>query len=58
MTFEKTTRNPLIDYDSNHEAEQFDTVIDVVNLLSLFDGLEEESLEGLQRVLVHMVNDP
>jgi len=58
MAFEKTTRDPLVDCDSYHETKQFNAVINIISLFSLFNCFEEEGLERLKWVLVHVVNDP
>jgi len=58
MALEETAGDPLVDCDSDHQNKKRDSLFNVLLLLSLVDSLEEEVLEGLERVLVHVVNDP
>jgi len=58
MAFEKTTRDPLVDDDTNHLDQTRNTHISFFRLFRLLNSLEEEVLEGLEGVLVHVVNNP
>jgi len=57
MAFEKTTRDPLVDDHSDHENKSGNANIELLRIFSLLNGLEEEGLEGLERVLVHVIDD-
>lgn len=57
MALEETTRDPLVDRDSDHLDQVWNTDLKIFRLLSLINSLEEEVLEGLERVLVHVIND-
>ena len=58
MAFEQTTRHPLVDGDSDHLDQVRYADFQLFCIWSLLDGLEEEGLEGLERVLIHMIDDP
>lgn len=57
MSLEKTASNPLVDGQADDFSEGKHTLLLLLKLLGLFDGLEEEGLERVQRVLVHGVDD-
>ena len=58
MNDEETTRNPLVDHDSDHLDEVGDANLQLLRSLCLLDSIEEEVLEGLKRVLVHVIDNP
>lgn len=58
VSFEETTGDPLVDCDTDHQDKELHTLINIFLLLSLVNSLEEEVLEGLERVLVHVVDNP
>jgi hypothetical protein len=57
VTLEETAGDPLVDGHSDHLSECKHTVLLIIKLLSLVNGLEEEGSEGLKGVLVHVVDD-
>lgn len=58
MNNEKTTGNPLVDRDSDHLDEVGDANLQLFRSFCLLDSIEEEVLEGLKRVLVHVIDNP
>jgi hypothetical protein len=58
MAFEESTRDPLVDCDSDHQDQVGDADFQLFCIWSLIDGLEEERCERLKRVLIHVINDP
>jgi hypothetical protein len=57
VLFEETSGYPLVNGHSDHGSEGKHSLFVVLNELSLLNSLEEEGVERLKRVLVHMVND-
>ena len=58
MAFEETTRDPLVDSNTYHQNQQFNSNINIFLFGSLLNSIEEKVLEGFKRVLVHMVDYP
>jgi len=57
VTHEETTLDPSVDCHSDGLSEVNDTFLIVIVRGSVVDGLKEEGLEGLERVLVHVIDD-
>ena len=57
MTYKQTTGNPLVNSHADHLSKGKYTWLFFVESFSLINSLKEESLEGLKRVLIHMVDD-
>jgi hypothetical protein len=57
MAHEETTLDPSVDGHSDGLSEVNDTFLIVIVRGSVVDGLKEEGLEGLERVLVHVIDD-
>lgn len=57
MTYKQTTRYPLVDCHSDHLSKSKHARLFIVESLSLVNSFEEESLERLERVLIHVVDD-
>ena len=58
MTLEETSGYPLVDCDTDHLDKVWHTNLLLLGWFSLLNSLEEEVLEGLERVLVHVIDDP
>jgi hypothetical protein len=57
MFLEETSGNPLVNGHSNDVSEIKHSNLIILIQFSLFNSLEEESGEGLKRVLIHLIND-
>jgi hypothetical protein len=57
VRFKEPSADPLIDLQSDHCLHCVDSVFFSLEICCLLDGLEEEVLEGLQGVLVHVIDD-
>ena len=57
MFLEETSGNPLVNSHSNDISEIKHSNLIILIQFSLFNSLEEESGEGLKRVLIHLIND-
>jgi hypothetical protein len=57
MAHEETTLDPSVDGHSDGLSEVNDTFLIVIVRGSVVDGLKEEGLEGLERVLVHVIDN-
>jgi len=57
MFLEETSGNPLINGHSNDISEIKYSNLIILIQLSLLNSLEEESGEGLKRVLIHLINN-
>jgi len=58
VSFEETTGDPLVDDNTDHQDKEFNSLFNIFLLLSLLNSVKEELLEGLERVLVHVVDNP
>lgn len=56
MSFEETSRYPLVNGHSNRFSKIEYTFLFIFGLLSSINGFEEEVLEGGKRVLIHGIN--
>lgn len=56
MADEETTLHPLVDSHTDVESEVNHTFLFILVGISVLNSLEEEGLEGLKRVLVHVVH--
>ena len=57
MFLEETSGNPLVNSHSNDISEIKYSDLIILIQFSLFNSLEEESGEGLKRVLIHLIDD-
>lgn len=57
MLLEQAARHPLVDGHSDHLSQGEHSRLLLLEDLSLLDGLEEEGDEGLEGVLIHVVDD-
>ena len=57
VLLEETSGDPLVDRHPDHLSQGEDSGLLVLELLRLLDGLEEEGGEGLEGILIHMIND-
>jgi hypothetical protein len=57
VTDEETTLHPSVNSHTDLLSKVDNTLLVIVVKLCLFDSLEEESLEGLERVLVHVIHN-
>jgi hypothetical protein len=57
VAHEETALHPSVDGNSDAGSKVEHALIVVIVQLSVVDGLEEEGLERLKRVLVHVVNN-
>jgi hypothetical protein len=56
MSFEETSRYPLVNGHSNGFSKIEYTFLFIFGWLSSINGFEEEVLEGGKRVLIHGIN--
>lgn len=57
MTHEETTLHPSVNSHTNLLSKVNHTLFIIVVKLSVFDSLEEEGLERLKRVLIHVIHN-
>jgi len=56
VAFEKTTSNPCEDSHTDDLYKSLNAVIVILKLLTFVNSIEEVDREGLERVLVHVVD--